>query len=186
MEDGVAGGHAAIGLLLSVKVKTPFGAGRPDAIGMVAVNVTLVFTVDVDPEAGDIEMVPIEGFTVWTKIPLLPPKFASPLYVAVMVCAGGLTARPEVVHTPCRSDPFAATGTAPQVGIAAPVTLSAKATVPVKGTFPPGVGEIVAVNVTAPFTCDGLSDEETATLLPALFTVCVSEPGPTLKFVSFP
>ena len=62
-EVGVAAGQLAIEFPLSVKATTPFGAGNPAGIGIVAVNVMLVFTVEV-AFRGESEIAPTVGLTV--------------------------------------------------------------------------------------------------------------------------
>ena len=83
---------------------------------------------------------------------MLPKKFPSPLYVAVIECAA--TANEEAVNV---ADPEELSESVPSV-----VVPSRKVTVPV-GTPEPEEGLTVAVNVTACPKTEGLADEATAT-----------------------
>lgn len=100
----------------------------------------------------------------------------------MMVCEP--RASVEVLHVAMPVE--AATACAEQPGMAALVTLSVKATEPVRGTPPDGKVS-VAVKVTDAFTAELGCEETTARLVAPLFTVSVGESEAVLppKFESW-
>ena len=95
---------------------------------------------------------------------VLPVKFASALYVAVIECDGGLTAR-EVVVNVATSEPFSV----PVPSVVAP---SLNVTFPVGVPAPGATAATVAVKVTDCPNTDGLAEEVTVVVVLAWFTVC--------------
>jgi hypothetical protein len=89
--------------------------------------------------------------------PVLAPKFASPLYAAVIVYLLFDASRDEILKV---ATPLASAAGAP---VAVPFTENC--TVPVGVPVPGGTGATVAVNVTSSPNAEGLSDVRTATVV---------------------
>ena len=98
-------------------------------------------------------------------LPLLPVKFISPPYVAVMRFAFTGIAEVVKVHLPEPMDV-----PVPRLVF---VVVSTKVTVPVG--VPPICGVTVAVNVTGWFSTEGFGDDTTASVVVAFVTESVAE-----------
>jgi hypothetical protein len=146
----------------SLNVTVPVGVPEPGAAALtVAVNVTVCPKTDGLAEETTVVLLP-SLLTVWKRVAdVLPAKFVSPLYTAVITCV--VTLKPLV-------DRLAL----PPLRVDVPITVepSLKLTVPVGVPAPGLVTLTVAVNVTAWPNTDGFTEETTLVLVPAWFTVC--------------
>src|SRR5436305_1555873 len=122
--------------------------------------------------------VPVARPEVLTVATPLPLSATVPSGVLVVVSANATVpvgvpvpeASAEVVTV---ATPLPFTATVPS-GVL--VVVSVNTTLPVGVPVPGAVGATLAVNVTDWFGCDGLTEEVSAVVVAAVFTVCVTEP----------